>query len=318
MAGDNGSGKTTIIEALHTTAWGRSFRTPCAQDLIADSAHAAAWRIAGSTHGVSWHYTTQVSAAAKSTIDISGSTAQSCRSIWADFLVITHSADRHALVAGAPAIRRALLFSSAALGSEGRELYKKYHAVYKRRLALIKNSRFYDSESDRPWVTLLWQYGMPLREILKQELASIIHTVKKIAPFSVEARYLQEDPDFPLADMVEHHITEIAPIEYRAKRILMGPQRDDISIEFDGKNARERASRGQQRLTALALDAALAQHAADRYGHPILFSVDDFLSDLDQMAQESAWNILGSLSVQRLVALLPEEKSSSEWSRIVI
>lgn len=318
LSGKNGSGKTTVIEALHTTGWGRSFRTTRAQDLIADSAESAAWRITGSTQGVAWQYTTQITAHEKSTADISGSAISSCRSLWTDFLTITHSADRHSLVAGAPSTRRALLFSSAILGSVGRDLYRKYHAIYKRRLALIKNSRRYDAEADRPWVSLLWQYGTPLREIIKQELASILGVVGRIAPFTLDAHYLQEDPQLSDADMIEYHLREVAPIEYRARRILMGPQRDDLRIELHGKGARDRASRGQQRLCALALDAALAQHAADRYGYHVLFIADDFLSDLDRTARESAWHILNRLEVQRMVALLEDEEATPDWSRTVL
>lgn len=318
LSGKNGSGKTTIIEALHTTGWGRSFRTQQIQDLIADSERSAAWRITGATSGVDWQYTTHITQKEKTTEDISGSSLRSCRSVWENFLAITHSADRHELVAGAPSARRSLLFSSAILGSEGRDLYRKYHAIYKRRLALIKSSRAYDGEADRPWVSLLWQHGIPLRAILRRELAAILHAAQRITPFELSAHYIQQDPELSLSDMIEYHLREVAPIEYAAKRILMGPQRDDVFIEFNGKSARDRASRGQQRLSALALDAALAQHAADQYGYPILFMADDFLSDLDQEAIGAAWEILNAVTVQRLVAVLATDPTDSGWCRAIL
>lgn len=318
LFGKNGVGKTTVIEALHVTGWGRSFRTKQIQDLIADNSAGAAWRIDGSTNGVAWQYTTKIERGKKTTADISGYSIQNCRSVWNDFLTITHSADRQALVSGSPSTRRSLLFSSAVLGSSGRELYRKYHAVYKRRLALIKNSKKYDPEADRAWVSLLWQYGIPLREIIKQELAAILGIIKTNIPFSVDVHYIQEDPKLSLADMIEYHITQIAPVEYKAKRMIMGPQRDDIGIIFQGRNARDKASRAQQRLCSLALDSALAQHARDFYGYPTLFIADDFLSDLDDESKEIAWHILNSLSVQRVVALLGEEHAHTDWARVAL
>jgi DNA replication and repair protein RecF len=317
VSGRNGVGKTTLFEALHTTSWGRSFRTACLHEVIQDTATKAQWRIAGTTGEAAWQYTTCITRDGRKTTDRTGKRIESCRAIWPDILPIVHWSDRQMLISGPPLLRRSFLSTAAVLSAEGRELYKAYHAVHRQRLALIKKSRRYDLEADRPWVSLFWHYGSALRVCMQQEFARIIAIAQRIAPFSLSARYIQEDPLLSIQDLIEYHLTKAA-YEYSAQKVIMGPHRDEIQIDFQGTNARSRASRGQQRLSALVLDAALAQYAAEEYGYPVIFVADDFLSDLDRAARASAWEIMERLTIQRVVSVIEGEQFPAAWDHAAL
>ncbi len=69
--------------------------------------------------------------------------------------------------------------------------------------------------------------------------------------------------------------------EIRRGQTLVGPHRDDLAIELDGVDARAFGSRGQQRLTALALRLAEILPVTDAAGTAPILLLDDALSELD-------------------------------------
>jgi DNA replication and repair protein RecF len=73
--------------------------------------------------------------------------------------------------------------------------------------------------------------------------------------------------------------------EARRGQTLVGPHRDDVSVELDGRDMRLFASRGQQRLLALALRLAEAGPVARAVGSSPVLLLDDALSELDPRVQ---------------------------------
>jgi DNA replication and repair protein RecF len=61
----------------------------------------------------------------------------------------------------------------------------------------------------------------------------------------------------------------------------LGPHRDDIRLQLDGREARSYASQGQQRTAAVSLKLAEAALIARRTGERPLLLLDDVLSELD-------------------------------------
>jgi DNA replication and repair protein RecF len=76
--------------------------------------------------------------------------------------------------------------------------------------------------------------------------------------------------------------------ERRRRQCLVGPHRDDLLVELDGRDARRFGSRGQQRMLALALRLAEIRPVAAALGTPPVLLLDDALSELDPEAQARA------------------------------
>lgn len=66
----------------------------------------------------------------------------------------------------------------------------------------------------------------------------------------------------------------------------VGPHRDDIKIEIDGKDSRKYASQGQQRTIALALKLGEVVIYKNEIGEPPVLLLDDVLSELDLTRQK--------------------------------
>jgi DNA replication and repair protein RecF len=73
--------------------------------------------------------------------------------------------------------------------------------------------------------------------------------------------------------------------EARRGQSLVGPHRDDVSIEVDGRDLRLYGSRGQQRLMALTLRLAEVGPVARAIGSDPVLLLDDALSELDPEVQ---------------------------------
>jgi DNA replication and repair protein RecF len=82
--------------------------------------------------------------------------------------------------------------------------------------------------------------------------------------------------------------------EIRRGQTLVGPHRDDLAIEIDGVDARAFGSRGQQRLTALALRLAEILPVTDAAGTAPILLLDDALSELDPVVRGHVLNEIRS------------------------
>ena len=80
-----------------------------------------------------------------------------------------------------------------------------------------------------------------------------------------------------------------------------GPHRSDVALRWQGVDARERASRGQSKVIALALVLSLAEMYADRYGRWPLLLLDDLCSELDQNHASAVLARIRSAGAQALV-----------------
>jgi DNA replication and repair protein RecF len=124
---------------------------------------------------------------------------------------------------------------------------------------------------------------------------------RALAPWA-EAMTLEYAPGLPpAADAAatrERLLTALAAgrkQEQARGATLVGPHRDDLVVRLGAADARIYASRGEQRLLALALRLSEAAAVRRRLGGPPVLLLDDVLSELDATARE---RVLAWLTVQ--------------------
>lgn len=99
-----------------------------------------------------------------------------------------------------------------------------------------------------------------------------------------------EGGDAAAAQVRELFTAELArlrPRELAAGMSLAGPHRDDLRFLLGGVDLQVYGSRGQQRLAALALKLAEADHVGERAGTRPVILMDDVLSELDRKRQDA-------------------------------
>jgi DNA replication and repair protein RecF len=85
-----------------------------------------------------------------------------------------------------------------------------------------------------------------------------------------------------IAARFERQIREVRSDEVRRGVTLVGPHRDDVSFEIDGRQLAQFGSRGQQRLCVVALKLAEATLINEQTGELPILLLDDVLSELDE------------------------------------
>ena len=89
----------------------------------------------------------------------------------------------------------------------------------------------------------------------------------------------------------------------------IGPHRDDIKFELNGKDSKIFASQGQQRSIVLALKIAELEVFEKELGEKPVLVLDDVFSELDSTRQKSLYKKFSGVHVLIGVGLGPVDKS---------
>jgi DNA replication and repair protein RecF len=200
------------------------------------------------------------------------------------------------LVAGPPSLRREAVDRLAGQRSPAyaRDLAAYGRALQQRNglLRLVREEQATRAEL-RFWDAALLEAGgavvaerLRLLEALAGPLAAA-HA--EIAPEEAEIgtlalRYATNAPanagETP-RDALARRLAETADKEVWNGTTLVGPHRDDVTFELDGRALAQFASRGQQRTAILAFKLAELDLLAAADGRPPLLLLDDVFSELD-------------------------------------
>jgi DNA replication and repair protein RecF len=298
LVGRNGQGKTSLLEALHVLLTGRSFRTAKLADCLGwdagDRASVAGELAMGSqVRGVRLELLTR-----EGGIEVRGMLCP-----WAG--AVSFAAPDLALLAGGPQLRRAYLDGAAArLAPVHAEACRRY------RLALHQRTRLLGDLAGRPdaerllapWDEQLATLGSEIMHRRLDVLALLADAVREVlralAPEGAGVMLGYEPSVTPGADRDATRAALLLALagvrgkELRRGLTLVGPHRDDVAIRLGRADARSAASRGEQRLLALALRLAVAVVVRRRLGHGPVLLLDDVLSELDR---EVGGRVLGWL-----------------------
>lgn len=308
LTGDNGAGKTSVLEALHLMAYGRSFRGRVRDGLVGPSGEAVEvfveWetpgldgeirrRRAGLRHtGQSWEGR------------LDGEAVDSLGDLCSALAVVTFEPGSHVLVSGSGEPRRRQLDWGLFHVEPGFfPLWRRYSRALRQRNALLK-ARTRDGQLES-WEHELVQAGEPLGRYRQQYLEALLPhlqwLVAGLLPAAGGARLAYQpgwrDQELSLADA----LLLARDRDLATGHTSVGPHRGDWRIEYDALPGRESLSRGQAKLTALSLLLAQARYHAQVHGHWPVVSLDDMGSELDHGHQAGLLRLLADSGAQVLI-----------------
>jgi DNA replication and repair protein RecF len=300
----NGTGKTSVLEAVHALATASSFRTSAAVDMIRVGESIA------EVHGVAFAGERRVSVDLTLTRSgprvvkkmlVNGQRPTSRADLSATLPVTLFTPEGVDMIRHGPEGRRhfvTTLLTDVDLRTG--ELVERFERTLRQRNALLRSLR-----GERP--------APPARDELDAWTADFVavsdelvaarrRLVEGAAPFVGEkyralagdeaAVGLRYEPSWAgdLAGAIDGALEDDLARGYST----VGPHRDDLAITLEGRDARRQASQGEQRSLALAL--RLAGHELVRQARQVspLLLLDDVFSELDPTRSE------------RLLTLLPE------------
>jgi DNA replication and repair protein RecF len=291
LVGDNGSGKTSALEAVYLLGRARSFRTNQTSQLVQfQHSHLLVTGTVGDGTAIGLRMSR-----AERELHLAGQKLQSSAELVRAFPVLLIHPPSSALLDGAPRLRRQFL--------DWGVFHVEHHYL----------------DNWRCYAKALSQRNALLRQGRRKELAAWNHQLARYGTIVAEARnaYLQRlQPHLSAA--TEHFFPGCAvrlehSLGWKSSRTLMevlgeefgpdlthgytvsGPHKGDFTIFADDKPAKTYFSRGQAKLMAYALllaQSSLLEDAAT----PVCLLVDDLASELDR---RNRGKLMGLLAARR-------------------
>ena len=302
--GQNGSGKSSLLEALYLLGRGRSFRHRDLKVVINRQAdELVVSGLAVANDGVQTRLGVRRTAAGEFQARCNGAAVHSSAELVAELplqLIEPHSFD---LLEGGPKQRRQFLDWGVFHVEHGYPvLWRSYQKALKQRNELLRRDRM-SADLLLAWTTELALVGERLSDFRQQYLAQLATLVNQLMGRFIRVGEVQLaysagwDTDKPLLDaLMEDRSRDTA-----GGRTHRGPHRADIRISVDRIPAAQMLSRGQTKLLVYALKLAQAQCYHQRSGDRCLFLVDDLPAELDVEHRELVVDCLNELGGQYFI-----------------
>jgi DNA replication and repair protein RecF len=284
ISGDNGQGKTSLLEAIYCLATTRSFRTDQLKELRRDGAPFA--RVDAELHDGDQQRRQRLTLSAEGRgvyLDEQRVARLSEYAIRTP-VVVFHPGDLELTMGGAGARRDLLdrvgLFSDPAL-LDDRRRYRQ--ALRERQKALeLRGERAPELDA---YETLVALHGARLsqsRARAAEELARAAQPgFRRLAAADLTLEMAYKAGGSCAEEEFRSELAARRATDRRRHAASFGPHKDDLTLSVGGRLARKTASQGQHRILALSLKLG-ELHAIERArgAHPLLL-LDDVSSELD-------------------------------------
>ena len=299
LFGDNGQGKTNILEAVSFLSLTKSFYAASDADAvqIGKDAFEVEGRMmagAGVAHAVRVAY--RLVPPSKS-FSIDGRGPDRLSSVIGMFPVVILSPENNAITFGGPAERRK--FMDLTLSQISRVYLDdllEYRRALRQRNRILADARLYGSPVKgilEPWTENLARYGGRVahrRLLFAEEFRSYVRSAYRDLVPAAEEPEIRYRPGFPpgngsdpddLTASLRIALEEQQAIELRRGATLAGPHRDELVLTIKGISVQQFASQGQHKTLLVALKVAEFFYVRERREEVPLFLLDDVLSELD-------------------------------------
>ncbi|WHU05225.1 DNA replication/repair protein RecF [Sphingomonas sp. NIBR02145] len=281
LSGENGAGKTNVLEALSLLAPGRGLRRAPLTEMArqgGSGGFGVAARLGETDIGTG----TQASAPERRLVRINGATAAATSlAEWVSVLWLTPAMDR--LFVDAAGERRRFLDRLTLALSPGHAHHStRYEAAMRERNRLLAE----DAAPDPDWLTAL--------EARMAEHGAAIDAARRALVVALAER-LAAQPEGPFAraglalegwqgdaDALARELAAGRRRDAAAGRTLAGPHRADLLVTHLGKNqAAHLCSTGEQKALLLGLVLAHAELVAERVARAPILLLDEVAAHLD-------------------------------------
>ena len=281
--GENGAGKTAILEAVHLLCRGRSFRTQNTQSLIQHGCDQLVVRgvIDDEVRGPTTLALSR-DRQGRTQLRLNGETEKRLSEIARLTPLQVMLPDISDLVFGSPASRRAWIdWGTFHVKPRYLETLRQYLRAVRQRNALLKDQA--DSRTLEPWTEEVSRLGETVTRDRLDYLESLtphFQTVLgELAPeLAVEIRYQR---GWGRDDELRKLLGDSSPREVKYASTQWGPHRADVQLRVEGTPAGAVLSRGQGKLVASAMKIAQASLLAETEQRTTVFLIDDAGAELD-------------------------------------
>ncbi|MDH3388125.1 MAG: DNA replication/repair protein RecF [Gammaproteobacteria bacterium] len=298
VTGDNGSGKTSLLEAVHVLCQGQSFRTPHLKECIRHDA--SGFLLFGRFEKFKVGLARNDK---KLEIRVDGRVIHRRSDLVRKSPVNVVNADSFVLIDGAPARRRAFLdWCLFHVEPSYANDWRRYQHSLKQRNRMLKTRQdlklldYWDQdlvESSARLGEMRRHYTTRLHDIVQEHYLELLTEI----PLAIEYQQGWPEQDTLLQCLAKNRERDI-----RSGYTGVGIHRDDILLTTRGKKVGEVLSRGQSKRVCLALFMAVLRMVDDACGSAVVLLIDDLQSELDNRGQKLVYGELAEMKIQLFIS----------------
>lgn len=314
--GNNGSGKTSILEAVHLLGLGRSFRGHLQKPLIREGENEATVfgeTIEGLALGI------QRPARGQQTIHIAGRKAESLAELSQLLPVQLINTDTFRILEGSPQERRRFVdWGVFHVEHNFLQAWRKSRLALQNRNSLLKQNAA--TAEIEPWTLELIRNADQIDRLRADYLISLSATLAPYLeaigePQLLDLRLNYERGWSQDTALGEQLLQEIAR-DRKQGFTGSGPHRADVHFRLGNNNAVDVLSRGQLKLLVSTLKIAQGKLLLERRGQRCLYLIDDLPAELDVVNRSRVCDLLKDLGAQVFLTCIEKEMLAGELDRL--
>lgn len=278
--GANGSGKTSLLEAVGYLGRARSFRGAGIRELVRHGCEE--FVLFGRVDSGSRVVPVGVSnGVAGLQVHVAGERQASAAGLAEALPLQVIDPDVHELVGGGPENRRRYLdWIAFHVEPTYLEAWRRFRRVLKQRNAALRERT--DRESLSGWDREFAELGLAVDDARRRMVARLAPALEAVGSRLLGSRVgLEYRQGWPADSGLAEALAGTRERDRELASTQSGPQRADLRLSYDERQARKLVSRGQQKLLACALILAATGIVRTALGKPLTLLLDDPAAELD-------------------------------------
>ncbi len=297
IVGENGSGKTSILEAIYMLGFGRTFRKSKTAELIQFDKNDL-------TVFASTEYQMQDSATfgirkfknGSSEIKVKGKKAKRLSELSSEFPIISFTSDTLDLIDSGPAGRRKFidwLVFHVKHDTDVSDIYRQFDKVLEQRNEALKQA---DIKMIQAWTPKFIELNLQIQSMRNEVIEQLQHFLNT-AYQQVESSKVNSSPklsyklgwnkELDLADLLQTN----QAFEIKRRSCNYGIHRDDIIFQLDEIPVKNILSRGETKRFVLSLLLAAEQLLITKSQKQCIWLLDDIAAELDYQSIVNAFSV---------------------------
>ncbi len=303
--GDNGAGKTSILEGISVLSSGKSFRTSKVSNIITNGQ--AELVLFGEVSNLEQiiHLGAQIGPGLKE-LRLNREKVNKWSELAKNLPVLELHPESYLLITGGPVERRKFLnWGMFHVEQNYIAIWKSYYRALRHRNALLKSERSFNSSELTGWEKLIAEEARKIdgmRDNYINKLNQILNDkyLSYVLSGTGAVKYLNEN--YRNEDLCQL-LLENRDNDIKRGYTSIGPHRVDISFVYEDFNVAKHLSRGQTKLFGAAVMSSQVDILKSS-GLDALILVDDLDAELDETSSKKMFELLQENNVQTFVSSL--------------
>lgn len=291
--GDNGMGKTNILEAVYYFSYGRSFRSG-GREVIKDGEKEGRIKLSFTNSERVYDGEIKFLSGKRKEIYLNEIELKKTSQLLGNFICVLFTPDEMSIIKGMPDVRRR--FADSSIMPLRPQFIKElitYRNIIAQKTALLKSREYSTLDI---WNEKLAESGskiMLMRSTYLKRIEEKASILQKDISSEKEILSVRYNPSVKIGETLEetkeNFISKLEEYKEKEKEnffCMAGVHRDDIDFNLNGKPAKTYGSQGQIRTAVLCLKSAQMEIIKEETGDYPVMLLDDILSELDKKRRD--------------------------------